>query len=134
MLNKDLRNLIYSGVLGDGHIIKDSKYLRMSFSSVKLDYIQYKRDLFRGHLYVSKLWVKKGSGYSKNNTTYEFAVGSSKELNSLLKKTRISIIKELSLQSLILYFLDEDRKSTRLNSSHANISYAVFCLKKNNSS
>src|SRR3712207_7047901 len=24
----------------------------------------------------------------------------------------------------------EDRKSTRLNSSHANISYAVFCLKK----
>src|SRR3712207_8558916 len=26
--------------------------------------------------------------------------------------------------------LSEDRKSTRLNSSHANISYAVFCLKK----
>src|SRR3712207_8880144 len=28
----------------------------------------------------------------------------------------------------------EDRKSTRLNSSHANISYAVFCLKKKNNS
>src|SRR5690606_42080452 len=27
----------------------------------------------------------------------------------------------------------EDRKSTRLNSSHVKISYAVFCLKKNNS-
>src|SRR5256885_9810642 len=27
----------------------------------------------------------------------------------------------------------EDRKSTRLNSSHLVISYAVFCLKKNNS-
>src|SRR3712207_8302660 len=26
---------------------------------------------------------------------------------------------------------NRDRKSTRLNSSHANISYAVFCLKKN---
>src|SRR3712207_8318678 len=26
--------------------------------------------------------------------------------------------------------LEQDRKSTRLNSSHANISYAVFCLKK----
>src|SRR3712207_9006752 len=26
--------------------------------------------------------------------------------------------------------IDKDRKSTRLNSSHANISYAVFCLKK----
>src|SRR3712207_8076259 len=35
-----------------------------------------------------------------------------------------------------LAFEDErerDRKSTRLNSSHANISYAVFCLKKINS-
>src|SRR5947209_12927283 len=31
------------------------------------------------------------------------------------------------------HYMDEaerDRKSTRLNSSHANISYAVFCLKK----
>src|SRR3712207_7039290 len=28
------------------------------------------------------------------------------------------------------YLEDKDRKSTRLNSSHANISYAVFCLKK----
>src|SRR3712207_8774430 len=36
--------------------------------------------------------------------------------------------------ALLLYTdgLVEDRKSTRLNSSHANISYAVFCLKKKN--
>src|SRR3712207_8049065 len=27
-------------------------------------------------------------------------------------------------------YIQKDRKSTRLNSSHANISYAVFCLKK----
>src|SRR3712207_8513480 len=30
--------------------------------------------------------------------------------------------------------LELDRKSTRLNSSHANISYAVFCLKKKKNS
>src|SRR5437868_9854551 len=29
-------------------------------------------------------------------------------------------------------YLSEDRKSTRLNSSHVSISYAVFCLKKKN--
>src|SRR3712207_7961011 len=29
-----------------------------------------------------------------------------------------------------LFNIPADRKSTRLNSSHANISYAVFCLKK----
>src|SRR3712207_8422973 len=33
----------------------------------------------------------------------------------------------------LLVGYDRDRKSTRLNSSHANISYAVFCLKKKNS-
>src|SRR5690606_41437371 len=30
------------------------------------------------------------------------------------------------------YSIQEDRKSTRLNSSHVKISYAVFCLKKKN--
>src|SRR3989442_9688285 len=38
--------------------------------------------------------------------------------------------------SLLLLFeldgLERDRKSTRLNSSHVRISYAVFCLKKKN--
>src|SRR3712207_6916987 len=42
-----------------------------------------------------------------------------------MKDTRSRIL----LRSLDEY---EDRKSTRLNSSHANISYAVFCLKKKN--
>src|SRR3712207_8941099 len=47
------------------------------------------------------------------------------------------------LQAILLYgprmktafhdiAIPKDRKSTRLNSSHANISYAVFCLKKKN--
>src|SRR3712207_8356447 len=34
------------------------------------------------------------------------------------------------LEMLALRRAAQDRKSTRLNSSHANISYAVFCLKK----
>src|SRR3712207_7455483 len=35
-----------------------------------------------------------------------------------------------SLGPILCGHLGRDRKSTRLNSSHANISYAVFCLKK----
>src|SRR5207302_6007026 len=35
------------------------------------------------------------------------------------------------LEGLAVYF-ESDRKSTRLNSSHVKISYAVFCLKKKN--
>src|SRR3712207_9132825 len=34
------------------------------------------------------------------------------------------------LAKLVYQIRIQDRKSTRLNSSHANISYAVFCLKK----
>src|SRR3712207_6982401 len=37
-----------------------------------------------------------------------------------------------SLSPWVLEDTTRDRKSTRLNSSHANISYAVFCLKKKN--
>src|SRR3712207_8724254 len=47
-------------------------------------------------------------------------------LGALIGKSeyRLEVIKDLTPEAL------EDRKSTRLNSSHANISYAVFCLKK----
>src|SRR3712207_7731612 len=37
---------------------------------------------------------------------------------------------DISTTTLPANRLHKDRKSTRLNSSHANISYAVFCLKK----
>src|SRR5690625_4351720 len=40
----------------------------------------------------------------------------------------------LIMQTMFRNPLAEDRKSTRLNSSHVAISYAVFCLKKKNTS
>src|SRR3712207_7019123 len=39
-------------------------------------------------------------------------------------------VHQLAEERTLLVDRIEDRKSTRLNSSHANISYAVFCLKK----
>src|SRR3712207_8186099 len=41
-----------------------------------------------------------------------------------------NLINDLSAISPAAIKMSQDRKSTRLNSSHANISYAVFCLKK----
>src|SRR3712207_8960272 len=38
----------------------------------------------------------------------------------------------LTLTFFLILGSERDRKSTRLNSSHANISYAVLCLKKKN--
>src|SRR3712207_7505082 len=42
---------------------------------------------------------------------------------------RALLVADLHLEKAS-WFAKRDRKSTRLNSSHANISYAVFCLKK----
>src|SRR5258707_11443071 len=44
--------------------------------------------------------------------------------------TRSDLRTRASNKSRVANSSVEDRKSTRLNSSHANISYAVFCLKK----
>src|SRR3712207_8561268 len=44
-------------------------------------------------------------------------------------KQFLKVAKQLESRLIVFH---QDRKSTRLNSSHANISYAVFCLKKKN--
>src|SRR5438445_10754470 len=51
---------------------------------------------------------------------------------TLFRSTWCPLCKALepSLKAAHVKYGDKDRKSTRLNSSHANISYAVFCLKK----
>src|SRR5947209_13339392 len=53
----------------------------------------------------------------------EIIIAAEKAVESLLRH---------EFQELTFISLPGDRKSTRLNSSHANISYAVFCLKKKN--
>src|SRR3712207_6939891 len=54
------------------------------------------------------------------------------ELKSLLQADRAPReIDPVAVDDFLTYqYVPQDRKSTRLNSSHANISYAVFCLKK----
>src|SRR3712207_9261108 len=69
----------------------------------------------------------------------------SERVDVLLDLRRFEVGEELVLKSLSfdpmhrehememgegMGHMEQDRKSTRLNSSHANISYAVFCLKK----
>src|SRR3989454_2511870 len=60
-----------------------------------------------------------------------------KLIGRVVETTLYEITNDFAHQSTKLYFLvvantGEDRKSTRLNSSHLVISYAVFCLKKKN--
>src|SRR2546430_6815374 len=53
---------------------------------------------------------------------------------SLLRLRTLGINESEALEGTVPFHAtprDADRKSTRLNSSHSQISYAVFCLKKN---
>src|SRR3712207_8110892 len=45
-------------------------------------------------------------------------------------RIRAAVAGKRGVAALRAFLVEVDRKSTRLNSSHANISYAVFCLKK----
>src|SRR5437868_13072110 len=57
----------------------------------------------------------------KNGRATSLAVG---EVFIEITADRVSILTDMALGS------EQDRKSTRLNSSHVSISYAVFCLQK----
>src|SRR3712207_8110036 len=64
-----------------------------------------------------------------NAMTLDIAMGGS--TNTVLHLLAIAREAEVDFKMDDIDLLS-DRKSTRLNSSHANISYAVFCLKKKN--
>src|SRR3712207_8363145 len=59
---------------------------------------------------------------------------SAQEAHEAIRPTDMNVqrIPDSDGQRLYELIWKRDRKSTRLNSSHANISYAVFCLKKKN--
>src|SRR5690554_7071477 len=60
--------------------------------------------------------------------TFTADIGQGEEVEPARAKAKALGIKEIYIEDLREEFVD--RKSTRLNSSHVRISYAVFCLKK----
>src|SRR3712207_7601949 len=74
----------------------------------------------------------------RSNTAHLKVVPETRELRDRVRAEAATLgqtldrSRPLTRQSLRALAEGLDRKSTRLNSSHANISYAVFCLKKKN--
>src|SRR3712207_7516251 len=62
--------------------------------------------------------------------TIQKLVQDEKIKNSVEGRKRANVLFNTGEETVRLSGIDIDRKSTRLNSIHANISYAVFCLKK----
>src|SRR3712207_8919053 len=83
----------------------------------------------RSTLFPYTTLFRSGLGMAHDHVTVALIAGRSRLAN--LGQLRV----DHEVTNLTLRLLEAmdglDRKSTRLNSSHANISYAVFCLKKN---
>src|SRR5699024_11399577 len=60
-----------------------------------------------------------------NRTSDEFI-----QINRSIQKDEVMIVDTTPGGKRVVVIDEEDRKRTRLNSSHVSISYAVFCLKK----
>src|SRR3712207_8925126 len=87
--------------------------------------------LFRSPKVIHTPYSLEESLWKANNSFIEIIADMGQGLWKMIRG-EISV-KEISGPIGILQAVGEaskDRKSTRLNSSHANISYAVFCLKK----
>src|SRR5688572_32150797 len=81
--------------------------------------------LFRSAHKDSK-WIQRteiGRRHGKNGNAKRLALRSRSRMTKLRKCSKLS--RNKSKKAVVI-----DRKSTRLNSSHSQISYAVFCLKK----
>src|SRR5256884_6434494 len=74
--------------------------------------------------------VLEGQLQPPGNTPRRRNCGTGKEARKIDHVHAIGQIRGLNLQGRTPLLLAVDRKSTRLNSSHGYISYAVFCLKK----
>src|SRR3712207_7475001 len=80
--------------------------------------------LFRSHS-----WRSGADGHETADLAGE-AVGDGAEDRSTVRSARAARAGSWVTSRTLTVPRSPDRKSTRLNSSHANISYAVFCLKK----
>src|SRR5438309_9194949 len=69
------------------------------------------------------------TSHSTSKEKTELAVTAGRPVRGALLPPQVTAITSTRAGSLAI-FIVRDRKSTRLNSSHSSISYAVFCLKK----
>src|SRR5690348_17678376 len=71
--------------------------------------------------------VKHLAGTKESGTDHGMGAGGdiSRRIDIVAEKTVLDYLREINFECTV--FGEEDRKSTRLNSSHPSISYAVFC-------
>src|SRR3712207_7575618 len=87
--------------------------------------------LFRSGLGAAAEWLPPEDVQAWGKAAHGPLEAARRMTEQLVEARRRGVISDVMLAELDRNVQLLDRKSTRLNSSHANISYAVFCLKKN---
>src|SRR5690554_7535874 len=80
---------------------------------------------------VRQLLVQRGRLDARIQAVLELAASESVEVDRVLPE-ELDRLADGGVHQGVVARVSPDRKSTRLNSSHVRISYAVFCLKKKN--
>src|SRR5712664_506654 len=106
----------------DAWITALSDYGTMSFGDVAGAAIRHAREGFAVFEYMATMIKQYEDGYRSwpSNAAIFLPGGKLPQVGDRFLQT--------DLAGTLQYMVDEDRKSTRLNSSHDQISYAVFCL------
>src|SRR5437763_3820238 len=133
---REALELLLLGVLADGHVlIEDYPGLAktlMARSFARATSLDFSRIQFTPDLMPSD--VTGSSIYNQRDAVFDFRPGPvftnlllADEINRAPPKTQAALLEGMQERQVTT---EGDRKSTRLNSSHRCISYAVFCLKK----
>src|SRR5690554_146412 len=119
--------------------LPDSEVVRLKSEPVaRVDGKQIALNEFQGKPTVVNLWATWCPPCRREMPAFEQAQNAHPEVNFVFlnQGESASLVQEfleankLKLHHVLLDSKGQDRKSTRLNSSHVRISYAVFCLKK----
>src|SRR5690554_3399833 len=113
----------------------------MGYKTIKNEWLAHRKSLYQSKENNSSSSSgghedTHDSQYNKNNNSVNHRKQEMFIRIHELKKHNYSqraIAKALNINRNTVRYYFEDRKSTRLNSSHVRISYAVFCLKKKKS-
>src|SRR5690554_4321394 len=114
----------------DPEVQEDALY-NYAVLSYRLDYNPYNEAILAFELFLNEYpnSDRKEDVYSYLVNVYSSTKNYAEALKSLDRIPSLNIKLKTAYQ-VVSYNMGIDRKSTRLNSSHVRISYAVFCLKK----
>lgn len=128
-MKKEFKNLLVGLALGDGHITKDGKSLRIQHSSKQKDYLQYKIDLINSYLEEPKVTIHEfdNSGYSGVRTWYfnSFCKHIRKWLyKDGYKKIKKELLYRLTDREIAIWYMDDGS----LYESHKGTGYAELVI------